>query len=36
MRVYGKYLIDHFIGQCVWNSDRIGKHVNEMGLLFGM
>jgi hypothetical protein len=35
-RVYGKYLIDHFIGQCIWNSDHIGKHVNEMGLLFGM
>jgi hypothetical protein len=35
-RVYGKYLIDHFIGQCVWNSERIGKPANEMGLLFGM
>jgi len=32
--VYGKYLIDHFIGQCFWNSGHTGKAADEIGLLF--
>jgi hypothetical protein len=32
--VYGKYLIDHFIGQYAWNLEYIGYPTNVMALLF--